>query len=146
MPESGGRPYGPVQYGINTNGGIMANDIEQLYKWFEKYQANELEFNGTCVSCGKDATTLVTMAPDGEMTIEAHGGAAYIQDSDPQSLLMKCKECFEKEPCLRNPCEVYTRIVGYYRPVKAWNNAKQAEFRMRKMFDPETEERRHDGH
>jgi len=24
-------------------------------------------------------------------------------------------------------CEVYTRIVGYYRPVKNWNKGKRAE-------------------
>ena len=30
--------------------------------------------------------------------------------------------------------EVYSRVVGYLRPVKQWNNGKQAEFGMRKMF------------
>jgi ribonucleoside-triphosphate reductase len=30
--------------------------------------------------------------------------------------------------------EVYARVVGYLRPVKQWNDGKQAEFRMRKMF------------
>jgi len=30
--------------------------------------------------------------------------------------------------------EVYSRIVGYYRPVKAWSDGKQAEFRDRKVF------------
>lgn len=30
--------------------------------------------------------------------------------------------------------EVYSRVVGYLRPVKQWNNGKQAEFRMRKTF------------
>ena len=31
--------------------------------------------------------------------------------------------------------EVYSRVVGYLRPVKQWNNGKQAEYGMRKMFD-----------
>jgi len=31
--------------------------------------------------------------------------------------------------------EVYSRIVGYMRPVSQWNEAKQAEFADRKMFD-----------
>ena len=26
-------------------------------------------------------------------------------------------------------CEVYSRIVGYFRPVKQWNNGKQEEYR-----------------
>ncbi len=32
------------------------------------------------------------------------------------------------------PCEVYSRIVGYLRPVQAWNEGKQAEFEERKTF------------
>jgi ribonucleoside-triphosphate reductase len=31
-------------------------------------------------------------------------------------------------------CEVYSRIVGYLRPLKQWNKGKQEEFRMRKTF------------
>ena len=31
--------------------------------------------------------------------------------------------------------EVYSRVVGYLRPVDQWNNGKQAEFIMRKTFD-----------
>ncbi|RLC38461.1 hypothetical protein DRH27_02210 [Candidatus Falkowbacteria bacterium] len=34
----------------------------------------------------------------------------------------------------RTPCEVYSRVVGYYRPVKQWNDAKEAEFNNRKAF------------
>lgn len=30
--------------------------------------------------------------------------------------------------------EVYSRVVGYLRPVKQWNNGKRQEFSMRKMF------------
>ncbi len=30
--------------------------------------------------------------------------------------------------------EVYSRVVGYYRPVKNWNKGKQEEFAMRKTF------------
>ena len=32
-------------------------------------------------------------------------------------------------------CEVYSRIVGYFRPIDQWNDGKQAEFRIRKTFD-----------
>ena len=31
--------------------------------------------------------------------------------------------------------EVYSRIVGYLRPIKQWNNGKQAEYGMRKTFE-----------
>ena len=33
------------------------------------------------------------------------------------------------------PCEIYSRIVGYLRPVQNWNPGKQQEFKERKKFD-----------
>ena len=36
---------------------------------------------------------------------------------------------------LEVPCEVYSRIVGYLRPVQAWNDAKRQEFEDRRVFD-----------
>jgi ribonucleoside-triphosphate reductase len=38
-----------------------------------------------------------------------------------------CPECGSE-------CEVYSRIVGYIRPVQQWNKGKQAEFKVRKTF------------
>lgn len=35
---------------------------------------------------------------------------------------------------VRIPCEVYSRIVGYLRPVQNWHQGKQQEFRERKTF------------
>lgn len=37
------------------------------------------------------------------------------------------------------PCEVYSRVVGYLRPVDHWNDGKQEEFRERKLFDATVE-------
>lgn len=37
-------------------------------------------------------------------------------------------------PKCSSECEVYSRIVGYLRPVKQWNKGKQAEFAVRKTF------------
>jgi len=36
---------------------------------------------------------------------------------------------------MRTKCEVYSRVVGYIRPVQQWNDGKQAEFSRRKVFD-----------
>ena len=49
---------------------------------------------------------------------------------------LKCGECFEKNPELTNfqPCEVYSRIVGYLRPVQQWNLGKKQEFGERKEY------------
>ncbi len=32
------------------------------------------------------------------------------------------------------PCEVYSRIVGYHRPVQFWNKGKVEEFKERKIY------------
>ncbi len=40
----------------------------------------------------------------------------------------KCPKC-------ESDCEVYSRIVGYMRPVSQWNYGKQQEFKDRKLFD-----------
>lgn len=40
-----------------------------------------------------------------------------------------CPKC-----TIKQPCEVYSRVVGYLRPVQQWNNAKQEEFHQRKEF------------
>ncbi len=37
-------------------------------------------------------------------------------------------------PNCKSECEVYSRVVGYLRPVQQWNKGKQAEFEMRKYF------------
>jgi len=35
---------------------------------------------------------------------------------------------------LRTRCEVWSRPVGYLRPVQHWNNGKREEFKERKKF------------
>jgi ribonucleoside-triphosphate reductase len=41
------------------------------------------------------------------------------------------KQC----PTCGSRCEVYSRVVGYLRPVDQWNDGKQAEFAIRRTFD-----------
>ena len=36
---------------------------------------------------------------------------------------------------LKTRCEVYSRVVGYLRPVDNWNEGKQAEFKDRKNYE-----------
>ena len=38
-------------------------------------------------------------------------------------------------PTCGSPCEIYSRVVGYLRPVNQWNAGKQVEFRERKTFE-----------
>ncbi|MGV8079624.1 MAG: ribonucleoside triphosphate reductase [Syntrophales bacterium] len=39
----------------------------------------------------------------------------------------ECPEC-------QSPCEIYSRVVGYLRPVQQWNKGKQAEFQLRTEY------------
>lgn len=34
----------------------------------------------------------------------------------------------------RQPCEVWSRVVGYMRPIQGWNPGKKAEYHDRKTF------------
>jgi len=44
-------------------------------------------------------------------------------------------EHFECPKCaIKQPCEVYSRIVGYLRPIQQWNQGKQQEFKERKTY------------
>ena len=49
-----------------------------------------------------------------------------------------CPKC--KEKGVDQECIVYSRIVGYLRPVSQWNDGKAAEFKDRKLFDKKTKE------
>lgn len=51
----------------------------------------------------------------------------------------------QKQSERKVPCEVYSRIVGYLRPVQNWNEAKRQEFDDRRVFrvPEETAAKRH---
>ncbi len=48
--------------------------------------------------------------------------------NDNNKVIINGKECFRQE------VECYSRVTGYLRPVKQWNDAKQSEFKERKVF------------
>ena len=44
-------------------------------------------------------------------------------------------EHFECPQCtIKQPCEVYSRVVGYIRPVQQWHKGKRQEYGERKEF------------
>ena len=49
---------------------------------------------------------------------------------------VRCNECYKSRKGLSffQPCEVYSRVVGYLRPVRQWNIGKQQEYKERKNF------------
>lgn len=36
---------------------------------------------------------------------------------------------------MKVPCDVYSRIVGYYAPTRRWNKGKRQEFEDRQAYD-----------
>jgi hypothetical protein len=50
--------------------------------------------------------------------------------------IFKCLDCFNVDKSLKSfqETEVYSRVVGYLRPVSQWNEGKQQEFKDRKEF------------
>ena len=64
----------------------------------------------TCDKCGKEATCIRT-------------------NEDREAWV--CHDC---EHFIAYKCEVYSRVVGYMRPVSQWNKGKQQEFKDRTVF------------
>jgi hypothetical protein len=107
--------------------------VERLHELIEKHPDKEvLAWSGPCHDCHADTLVTATPRADG---IHITGGSVY----EPQTnrFMIKCDRCFREDPVLKNfqDCEVYSRVVGYLRPVTQWNDAKQMEFKDRKMFD-----------
>ena len=50
--------------------------------------------------------------------------------------VLKCNDCYVKSPALTRfqPCEVYSRVVGYIRPVQQWHKGKRQEYGDRVEF------------
>ena len=112
--------------------------ITDLQQYFDEAKSNSIAFEGKCHDCETDVVVNVDMADDGAVTIE--GGSLYRPDlgvDGKEKIFLKCDTCYKKDPELRNyrPCEVFSRVCGYLRPVKQYNKGKQAEFKLRKTFD-----------
>ena len=52
-----------------------------------------------------------------------------------EKILAKIDDLKKEMAELHGPkCEVFSRVVGYLRPVQNWNNGKRTEFGMRKTM------------
>ncbi|MCK9370871.1 anaerobic ribonucleoside-triphosphate reductase [Candidatus Dojkabacteria bacterium] len=61
-------------------------------------------------------------------------------DGDTEYFVVRCSKCFEKDQSLTNykKTEVFSRVVGYMRPVDQWHKGKQQEWKERKVFQEKT--------
>lgn len=44
----------------------------------------------------------------------------------------------------RQPCEIWSRVMGYHRPISEWNHGKKQEFEERKKVDVKKVEKKID--
>jgi hypothetical protein len=105
--------------------------IEELKKDLE---SEDLNYVGFCHDCSKQVEVTATLR-GGE--IEIVGGAVFkIKQGLEEKVILKCDTCYAIDKTLRNyrQCDVYSRVVGYLRPVNHWNKGKKAEFKLRKEF------------
>ncbi len=81
-----------------------------------------------CHDCGRE------LAVSNE---EIQGGVCLAYDNAGEKInILKCNDCYATNPALTNyqPCEVYSRVVGYIRPVQQWHKGKKQEFEERVEF------------
>ncbi|MCF7845378.1 MAG: anaerobic ribonucleoside-triphosphate reductase [Candidatus Pacebacteria bacterium] len=65
-----------------------------------------------------------------------NGVLLQYEDNGEEIFAMKCNNCYEKNEGVADykECEVYSRIVGYLRPVKNYNPGKRQEYEERKEY------------
>ena len=82
----------------------------------------------TCYDCEKEIKKKKEEIVNGKLL-------KFLVDGE-EIYIYKCDECFKKNPSLTNfrSCEVYSRIVGYLRPVQQWNKGKAEEYTHRVNF------------
>jgi anaerobic ribonucleoside-triphosphate reductase len=63
-------------------------------------------------------------------------GSRFVRYAVGSDTFYKCEVCHASEPILKNfrKTEVYSRVVGYIRPVEQWNNGKRAEYADRQEY------------
>jgi len=97
----------------------------------------DLEF--ACHDCGQPVRVTYSEDEGGGRLDPQDGGAGYnpVLNDGTNEYFVKCADCYAAKPKLThyNPTEVYTRVVGYYRPVQLWNKGKREEHKDRVMYD-----------
>jgi hypothetical protein len=84
--------------------------------------------NNTCHDCGKQLAIKNEEIKDGVFLVYDNAGEKIN--------ILKCNDCYTKNSALTNfqECEVYSRVVGYIRPVQQWHKGKKQEFGERLEF------------
>ncbi|HIQ50280.1 MAG TPA: ribonucleoside triphosphate reductase [Nanoarchaeota archaeon] len=140
---------------------IFANDVEVKTKGAQPYYTNSTNlpvyYTDDLIFALKHQERLQTKYTGGTVFHIFLG-----ESTEPQSVKILVRKIFEKTrlpyititptfsvcpnhgylkgkqetcPKCNSKCEIYSRIVGYIRPVENWNEGKKEEFKQRKTFD-----------
>lgn len=84
--------------------------------------------NNFCHDCGRKIEI------EGENI--KNGLQLFYEDQGEKIGIFKCNGCYNKNKSLTSfrECEVYSRIVGYLRPVSQWNKGKKQEYGERREY------------
>ena len=106
--------------------------LEDLKADIEK---GDFIYRGLCHDCKTHVEVTAKLTEEG--VIEIEGGSVYKTKQGIDDIyFFKCDSCFAKDPILHDfrDCEVFSRVVGYLRPIQQWNKGKKTEYDMRKVF------------
>ncbi len=108
--------------------------ITQIEALMAHSMTNKLKFAGTCADCKCRVGIMIDLLDNGELSITGGAICDTKGNLDKADFKLKCDPCYTKDPTFGGKTEVWSRCVGYLRPVSQWNKGKQEEFKERKPF------------
>lgn len=87
------------------------------------------KINAVCIDCQDEF--ILELERKSAIAIEIKNGAIAKRYGE---YLCKCQNCFAINNKFGGETEVYSRVVGYLRPVGNWNKSKKQEFNLRKSY------------
>ena len=89
-----------------------------------------------CDHCGEEFIAILTRVSETELEISgAVIGVRKAESNFSDRYVFRCPGCYESDQNFGTECDIYSRVVGFYRPVKYWNKGKQAEYKERIVYD-----------
>lgn len=89
-----------------------------------------------CADCGEEHIATIKRISDIELDIDnAIIGVKKFKTDFTDRYVFKCPDCYEKDNNFGLECDIYSRVVGFYRPIKYWNKGKRAEYKERVVYD-----------
>lgn len=84
-----------------------------------------------CWDCGQE----ICKGEDFMPYYEERGNCTLVVEEEKKQAFVKCRACHTKDPQLHfQKCEVFSRIVGYIRPIQQWNPGKTQEWKDRVVY------------